>query len=297
MDPKKALEGFRVDAIVQKELPSPKQKSKQSNVILIIFVATMLGLSTGIGSAFAFGTNELQPSQSPLDEPTSKSHLEQKAPLEESHPKTSELAPLKPPIDEPIENISPIDEPIKEDVIPKNTKQTDSKDTAPKDKEESKTEQHKKEKPVAEKNTNTSSKPEPKASVPKPVVPDKKPETSKSVSTSQQSSTGAPKDNKQSSSSSMDQKQKSTSVSKETGKSVIVSKGESDASTSTQSNSKSIPPNDVAVGSEETPDPKTKPGKLPDTAGDELNHALACLVLVCFSIAYLLAKKETHPEN
>jgi hypothetical protein len=123
----------------------------------------------------------------------------------------------------------------------------------------------------------------------------------------QSSSNSSPKTTQKESTSSTsvvssETQQKSVSVTNENSKTASVSKenitsSKKDVTSATQTNPKSVPANDVPLATDETPDPKTKTGTLPETAGDELNHALACLVVVCFSIAYLLAKKETHPES
>ncbi|WP_028775798.1 hypothetical protein [Shimazuella kribbensis] len=309
MDPKKALEGFRVDALKPKEkqrnlsLPKKsKQTHKKGNAILIILCASLIGLTTGIGSAFAFGVKEMQPSSLPLDEPTAKSHIEQNEPSEEtkSDKRTAELSPLKPPIDEPTAKKLPIDEPIIEGEKP------DDYSSAIQNKETTSKETNKQDKPKEEKSVNnqtnnhssseTQGKSDGKAS--KDQASEKKSSTSKEPTSSSPKATKE-KDIPKSSSSDGNQKSTDPVVQKSDEKQTVTSKSvpgsiANESDTSTQTNSKSIPSDHVAVT--ETSEPKTKSGTLPDTAGDDLNHAVASLVIVCFSIAYLLAKKESQTE-
>jgi hypothetical protein len=308
MDPKKALEGFRVEANKSKEkqpmLPLPKkskQTHKKGNAILIILFATMIGLTTGIGSAFAFGVKEMQPSLLPLDEPTAKSQIDQKEPSEkeQSDKQTAELSPLKPPIDEPTAEKSPIDEPVIEEgkndyssTIQKNESTSKESNTQEKPKEEKSVN--------SQKNADSSPKQEEKTTKNQTPSPSEKESSTSKESPSASSITSqTTKDIPKSNSSEVQQKATSPVQQESADKKTVISKSVSgsianESDTSTQTNSKSIPSNHVAVN--ETSDPKTKSGTLPDTAGDDLNHAVASLVIVCFSIAYLLAKKESQPE-
>lgn len=289
MDPKKSLEGFRVDTSqpTKKVRSTTKQTYKKGNAILIILFASLIGLTSGIGSAFAFGIKEMPP---PLDEPSAKSPVDQVEPsIKKSEIKTSELSPQKPPIDEPTVETSPVDEPVKKEEKTKDipvikheeaeTKKLEKKqDTKEVDKSEDTNKNHS--------SAEYKSKSEQKSSSAS-AVPAHQESTA--------SSTSKP------ASSEVKSQQTVPSGSGQTEKQTVQNKAVSGtqpetSDTHTQSNSKSSSTDQVA-SSEETPDPQTKPGALPDTAGNELNHAVASLVIVCFSIAYLLARKETHPQK
>ncbi|MCH5586442.1 hypothetical protein MK805_15985 [Shimazuella sp. AN120528] len=283
MDPNKSLEGFRVDALKPKKeaIPSPKQTYKKGNAILIILFASLIGLTTGIGSAFAFGIKEMPPSSSPLDEPSAQSHVDQVEPsIKQSEIKTSDLSPQKPPIDEPTVKVtSPNDEPIKKD-----TPITKHKEEKSKDSEKSNHEKH----PNEHKSEPTES----KSTSEQKTLPASNQNTAMTSSKSDNYTSNS------TASSAGEHKVTASAGNIQTDKQEVQNKSVSGAvDTKTQTNQKSNSSDKVAVSSEETPDPKTKSGTLPETAGNDLNHAVASFVIVCFSIAYLLARKETHPEN
>jgi hypothetical protein len=287
MDPKKSLEGFRVDTSQPKKKvkPIPKQTYKKGNAILIILFASLIGLTSGIGSAFAFGIKEMPP----LDEPSAKSPVDQVEPsIKKQELKTHEFSPQKPPIDEPTVNTSPVDEPEKTEKakdtpiikqekveIKKSKKEQDTKEA---DKSENTTQNHS--------SVESKSKSEQKS-------------TSASTIPTQQETSGISSTTKSASSEGESQQTapKSVQTEKQTVLNKSVSGTQQEASSKqTQEGTKNHSTDQVS-SSVETPDPKTKPGVLPDTAGNDLNHAVASFVIVCFSIAYLLAKKETHPQK
>jgi hypothetical protein len=290
MNPRKMLEGFRVDPTESKKLPnSNRNMYKKGNAFVIILFATILGLMTGISSAFAYGIKELPPISTPLDEPKAeyKVNHQQEKPVQPAEKQISELPPLQPPIDEPTikqskqkkeeeqvkqvkqakshEQVEKTDQPKKKEQ-PKVSKETEQK----KHKEQSKHQEQKKEQPKVSEHS-----PKPKIN---PQPEQKEHKTSKGsevvLSQSKPAAVTPP----------------IASVKLEKPSKKVSAAEESPAqATETQ------PEQDKATTSE-TPTPTTKPGKLPDTAGDDLNHALASFIIVCFSIAYLLAKKETRPE-
>jgi cell division protein FtsN len=276
MNPKKILEGFRVDPSESKMLPKTKRNMyKKGNAFVVILFASLLGLMTGISSAFAFGIKELPPTSTPLDEPKAEYHTEQKEktvqPIEKQ---ISELAPLHPPLDEPTtKQKKEVDQ--SEQVIQAKSQELVEHKEQPKEKEQSK--------------ANTQQEPA------------KQPKVTEHSSQSQHHQ-------------SKQNEHKTTS--NDAG--VVLSQSKPDAATppiasvklEKPSKKTSIIKDDsptpepdiqpeqekVSASETETPKPKTKSGILPETAGDDLNHALASFVVVCFSIAYLLAKKETRPE-
>jgi hypothetical protein len=299
MDPKKSLEGFRVDMKQPKKKgrPIPKQTYKKGNAILIILFASLIGLTSGIGSAFAFGIKELPPSSSPLDEPSAKSVDQVEPSMKQSEIKTSELSPQKPPIDEPTVETAPIDEPITEEEKVKDLPVIKHEETPSESSEKSKDDKKNDKQEKAVKNnsstehksesTKSKSTSEHKQKSTTPDLADQ--QTTTTPSTKTVSSKGEPKTTVPSG---------NVQTEKQTVQNKSISGTLSEASDShTQTNSKSIPADQVAVSSEEIPDPKTKQGTLPDTAGNDLNHAVASFVIVCFSIAYLLSRKETHPQK
>lgn len=286
MDPKKSLEGFRVDTSqpAKKVRPTSKQTYKKGNAILIILFASLIGLTSGIGSAFAFGIKETPP---PLDEPSAESPVDQVEPsIKKSEVKTPELSPQKPPIDEPTVETSPIDEPIKEEKAKDIPVIKHEKVETKKSEEDQGTKE-------ADKSGNTDKN---HSSADYKSQPEQKPTSSSTKSSHQESTASTSKPALSEGESQQTVPSESVQSEKQTVQNKAVSGTQPEESESTQSNSKSISSDQVA-SSVETPDPQTKPGALPDTAGNELNHAVASLVIVCFSIAYLLARKETHPQK
>lgn len=287
MDPKKSLEGFRVETSrPQKKVSrTPKQTYKKSNAILIILFASLIGLTSGIGSAFAFGIKEMPP---PLDEPSAESPVDQVEPsIKKAEVKTPELSPQKPPIDEPTVETSPVEEPVK--------KEEKVKDP-PVIKHE-KVESKKLEKQQDTKEIDKSADSKKHSSAEYKSKSEQKSTSAPTIPADQESTVATSISKPASSEGKAQQTVPSGQTEKQTVHNKAVSGNQPEASdTHTQIDSKSISTDQVA-SSEETPDPQTKPGVLPDTAGNDLNHAVASLVIVCFSIAYLLARKETHPQK
>jgi hypothetical protein len=282
MDPKKELEAFRVEEVRQKK-PIPKQKYNQGNAILIIMFAIMLGLTTGVGSAFAFGMKEVQPSRFPLDEPSAKLKLEVRVP--EIKANTTELSPLKPPIDQPtVEEKAPIvqeTQRVKEQLEREQSNQEVQpvKETPPVSTEKPITEPIIKPSTTERNDKASTSKPIDKGSISKPI-------TKRSTPVHQASETPSQP---------VDKTKKHTESTKKKVNSTPIHYS---STPEKQEPMKSENPNDTnptQVTRHKTPDPKTMPGTLPDTAGNYLNHAVAGFIIVCCGTAYFLVRRENHP--
>jgi hypothetical protein len=290
MDPKKELEAFRVEEVRQKKL-IPKQKYNQGNAILIIMFAIMLGLTTGVGSAFAFGMKEVQPSRFPLDEPSAKPKLEVRVP--EIKVNTTELSPLKPPIDQPtVEEKAPIV--IETQRVKEQPEREHSKENNTRSNQEV---QPVKEKPTVstdEPITEPTTEPIDKGSTPELISKGSTPELISKRSNPKPIDKGSTPVHQASETPTqpVDKTKKQTESTKKKVNSAPIHYSSTPDKQEPKSPNNT---NSTQVTRHETPDPKTKQGTLPDTAGNYLNHALVGFIIVCCGTAYFLVRRENHP--
>lgn len=295
MDPKQVLEAFRVDEIK----PTPvkkKTKSLKKNTFLLILLATILGLSTGVSSAFAIGLPDVAPMQTPLDQPASKAKVVVQTPSISIPAGTSELSPLKPPLDQPaveeqgstpIANESVHEKPVDESNKPV-VKHQENKKKSDTDVQISTA--------IPSNNMSTTQKEQ------------QQPTNENTTQPKQEKGTNPVNENNQSTVHSVKVNPIVESVHQNSAANKAPNEKPIVHHTSIATNpvpQKQIPTihhttpklPSVSVVKNESPDPSTQQGTLPHTADNDLNHAVICFALVCLSIAYLLSRREYHPAQ